>query len=80
MPDRWASKPLARAAGPCYGWGMATTLISLIGSFTTLSCASGEFIGHAFIGNAQPTTATSDNACHALLAACVEAARRLKAA
>lgn len=46
----------------------------------TLTCAAGEYIGHAFVGTGQPTTAKSENPCHALLAACVEASRKLKAA
>ena len=45
----------------------------------TLSCASGEFIGHAFVGGGKPTTSTSSDPCHALMAACVEAQRSLRA-
>jgi hypothetical protein len=46
----------------------------------TLSCASGEFIGHAFVGRGKPTTSTSLDPCHALMSACLAAARKLKAA
>jgi hypothetical protein len=45
----------------------------------TLSCVSGEFIGHAFIGTAQPTTTTADDPCQAVMGACVEASRKMKA-
>jgi hypothetical protein len=45
----------------------------------TLSCASGEYIGHAFVGTGESTTAKSENPCHALLAACLEAVRKSKA-
>jgi len=46
----------------------------------TLSCACGEDIGHAFVGTGEPTAAKSENPCHALLGACLEAMRKLKAA
>ena len=42
----------------------------------TLSCASGQYIGHAFIGRGKPTTVASDSPCHALMASCIEAQRK----
>jgi len=42
----------------------------------TLGCASGEYIGHAFVGTGEAATAKSENPCHALLAACLEVVRK----